>query len=47
MNSILRTLFTATFVASGVAEGAAHAQAADKWDANPWIAGKPVTLKAG
>lgn len=47
MNSILRTLLTATFVASGFATGAAHAQAPDKWDASPWIDGKPLTLKAG
>ncbi|MFT3960924.1 TRAP transporter substrate-binding protein [Propionivibrio sp.] len=47
MNSILRTLLTAAFVASGVATGAAQAQAPDKWDANPWIDGKLFTLKAG
>ena len=47
MNSILRTILTAAFVASGFTAGVAQAQAPDKWDSAPWIDGKPVTLKAG
>lgn len=47
MNSILKTLLAATFVASGFAAGVAQAQAPDKWDSSPWIDGKPLSLKAG
>lgn len=47
MNSILRTILTAAFVASGFTAGVAQAQAPDKWDSSPWIDGKQVTLKAG
>ena len=49
MNSILRTILTAAFVASGFTAGVAQAQAPapDKWDSAPWIDGKPFSLKAG
>lgn len=47
MNSILRTILTAAFVASGFTAGVAQAQAPDKWDSSPWIDGKQFSLKAG
>lgn len=45
MNNTIKTIVTAAFLATSFAANVAQAQ--DKWDAAPWIDGKPVTLKAG